>query len=55
MDNLDRLHSFIDGSTFPDVTKRRLKHLLLMELSGRSQKDLREFIGKEVSDEADQK
>lgn len=51
MDNLEKLHSFIEGSPFPDVTKRRLKNLLIMELSGRSQKDLRDFIAKEVSEE----
>jgi len=51
IDNLDGLHSIIDDSSFPDVTKKRLRELIALELSGRSQKDFRDYIAREVEAE----
>lgn len=48
IENLDGLNSIIDDSSFPDHTKRRLKELILLELSGKTQKEFREFIALEA-------
>lgn len=51
IENIDSLNSIIDDSTFPEVTKKRLKELIVLELTGRSQKDIRDFIAREISSE----
>lgn len=47
IENLDGLNSIIDDSSFPEITKKRLKELIVLELTGRSQKDFRDFIERE--------
>ena len=48
IDNLDNLHSFIDDSGFPELTQKRLKALIALQLAGKGQKDFREFIAQEI-------
>jgi hypothetical protein len=44
IENLDNLLTIIDDSSFPDKTKRHLKTLIGLELSGKGQKEFRDFI-----------
>lgn len=51
IENLDSLNSIIEDSSFPEKTKKRLKELVVYELTGRSQKDFRDFIATQIQDE----
>ncbi len=52
IENLDNLLTIIDDSSFPEKTKERLKSLIGLELSGKGQKEFRDFIKQVVDSES---